>query len=470
MTKHDQAFVEALLRHKGMPISENQQALFEKFVLEERIEQAVQMIINTQKDIVESWKERSLIDDILQKHIVLPNAKVNKAYNFAFDPEGTGLQEMGDFEWSIPEGLGISFDETANTISGIPLQQGEYILTLKFRLKNHPADKPFTEKKIHLVINPDPKSLWQHLPSDETDKYWQPDQAAVALPFGDRKLVIASKRGRSHAHEGKFRDDSFGCDFNAAKGWGVIAVADGAGSAKYSRKGADIACKATVSSFREMMAGDKMAALEEAITAYLNDSSEESQKKVSVQFIEQLGKLAFTAQNKIKQEAQENGADIKDYSTTLIFALVKKYTAGYVISSFWIGDGGIGIYQDNSGEAFVMGTPDSGEFAGQTRFLTMSDTFANGAYVNRIRFKVVPDFTALLLMTDGLTDPKFQTDGNLQKNEYWRQLWQDLGGANEDGIKVNFSGTPGEAKDGLLNWLDFWSPGNHDDRTIAILY
>ena len=22
----------------------------------------------------------------------------------------------------------------------------------------------------------------------------------------------------------------------------------------------------------------------------------------------------------------------------------------------------------------------------------------------------------------------------------------------------------------LLDWLDFWSPGNHDDRTIAILY
>jgi hypothetical protein len=25
-------------------------------------------------------------------------------------------------------------------------------------------------------------------------------------------------------------------------------------------------------------------------------------------------------------------------------------------------------------------------------------------------------------------------------------------------------------KEKLLNWLDFWSPGNHDDRTIAILY
>ena len=26
------------------------------------------------------------------------------------------------------------------------------------------------------------------------------------------------------------------------------------------------------------------------------------------------------------------------------------------------------------------------------------------------------------------------------------------------------------AKDQLLNWLNFWKPGEHDDRTIAILY
>ncbi len=470
MTKHDQSFIESLLRHKGNTVRENQQALFEKFVEEEHILQAVQMIIKSQNDIVESWKERSMIDDILQKHITLPNGRVNKAYNFTFDPAALGLQEMGDFDWSIPAELGIAFDEATNTISGIPKQQGEFILSLLFRLKHHPADRAFSEKKIHLVVNPDPKSLWQYLPSDKEDKYWQPDQEAITLPFGDRKLVIASKRGRSHAHEGKFRDDSFGCDFNTEKGWGIIAVADGAGSAKYSRKGANIACKAVVNSFQELLASERITVLEEAIAAYLGDPSEDNQKKVSVQFIEQLGKLAFIAQGKIKQEAQDNGAEVKDYATTLIFALVKKYTAGYVISSFWVGDGGIGIYQDATGEAFVMGTPDSGEFAGQTRFLTMSDIFANGAYVNRIRFKVVPDFTALLLMTDGITDPKFQTDANLQKNEVWRELWQDLNGTNEDGAKVNFAGSPAEVQECLLSWLDFWSPGNHDDRTIAILY
>jgi serine/threonine protein phosphatase PrpC len=462
-------FIESLLLRKWEAVSDKKRALFESFLDEAHVGEAIDQIFNTQMFIVESWKEKSLIDDILQKHVMLPNAKVNKAYSFQFDPKALGMHEMGDYNWSIPEELGISFDGT-NTLSGMPLQQGDYILTLQFRLRTHPADKPYTEKKVQLVVNPDPKSLWQNLPSDQGDKYWQEDHAAITIPFGDRQLVIASKRGRSHAHEGRFRDDSFATAFNADNGWGIIAVADGAGSAKYARKGADIACKAAISSFHELLAGEKLAALEEAITAYLKDNSAESQKQVSTQFIEQLGKLAFSAQGKIRQEALANEAALKDYATTLIFALVKKYEAGYVISSFWVGDGGIGIYQHASGEAFVMGVPDSGEFAGQTRFLTMADIFADSAYANRIRFKVVPDFTALILMTDGITDPKFQTDANLQKGDVWRALWEDLGGNNEDGAKVDFTDTPEEVKESLLNWLDFWSPGNHDDRTIAILY
>lgn len=451
---------------KLLSVTEKQQSLFEDFLATADIQQAAAQLLYAQKFIVESWKDKSYTDDILQKHVVIPNAKVNKPYHFTFDPDALGLHEMGDHEWQIPEGLGIAFEKGA--LTGIPQQQGEFVLTLLFRLKMSPADKPFSEKKIRLIINPDPKSLWKDLPSDEADKYWQPDGAATGIPFGDRKLIIASKRGRSHAHEGKFRDDSFASSFDAATGWGIIAVADGAGSAKYSRRGSVLACNTAVDSFKAMLASDKMAALETAIAAYLNTQSAANQKVISTQFTEQLGKIAYAAQQRIRQESQEQQAELKDYATTLIFALVKKYNKGYVISSFWVGDGGIGIY--NEADVTLLGVPDSGEFAGQTRFLTMQEIFADGAYVNRIRFKVVPDFTALILMTDGITDPKFQTDANLRNITMWKELWQDLNGNNEDGCKVNFDGAPEKAREELMNWLDFWSPGNHDDRTIAILY
>ena len=161
---------------------------------------------------------------------------------------------------------------------------------------------------------------------------------------------------------------------------------------------------------------------------------------------------------------------IKDYSTTLIFTLVKQFEFGYAIASFWVGDGGVGIYNNSANELTVLGEPDSGEFAGQTRFLTMSDIFRDGAYVTRIKFKVVKDFTAIVLMTDGITDPKFQTDANLSRIEKWHELRADLGGSNPDGVKVDFTGGEADAAAALMQWMDFWSPGNHDDRTIAILY
>ena len=67
-------------------------------------------------------------------------------------------------------------------------------------------------------------------------------------------------------------------------------------------------------------------------------------------------------------------------------------------------------------------------------------------------------------MTDGVTDPKFETDANLFKIEKWDDLWIDLS------KEVDFKDDNESSADQLLKWLDFWSPGNHDDRTIAILF
>ena len=79
--------------------------------------------------------------------------------------------------------------------------------------------------------------------------------------------------------------------------------------------------------------------------------------------------------------------------------------------------------------------------------------------------RIVPVFTALFLMTDGVSDPKFETDANLKSYDKWNELWADL---KENGVELTDDNE--EAANQLLNWLDFWSPGNHDDRTIAILY
>ena len=44
-------------------------------------------------------------------------------------------------------------------------------------------------------------------------------------------------------------------------------------------------------------------------------------------------------------------------------------------------------------------------------------------------------------------------------------LWHTL---RSNGVELTDDNE--DAAGQLLQWLDFWSPGNHDDRTIAILY
>ena len=80
----------------------------------------------------------------------------------------------------------------------------------------------------------------------------------------------------------------------------------------------------------------------------------------------------------------------------------------------------------------------------------------------RIRLATFPDFTAIALMTDGVSDAKFETDASLNNPQKWRELWDDV-----HSTALTQKENPQEA---LLEWLNFWSPGNHDDRTIALLY
>ncbi|MBK9225311.1 MAG: protein phosphatase 2C domain-containing protein [Flavobacterium sp.] len=64
-------------------------------------------------------------------------------------------------------------------------------------------------------------------------------------------MVVASKRGRSHANVGSFRDDDFAFKDFENTGWSVICAADGAGSAKLSREGSKIAVTELLNFFSE---------------------------------------------------------------------------------------------------------------------------------------------------------------------------------------------------------------------------
>jgi len=463
------SYIQQLLQKNKINIEKNHQSLLGDFVKNEIIIEAYNQIKNVQQTMLDKWKEQTQIEYVKAKQIVLSNGMVNKPYEYVFDLEQLGFNEIiGDYNIETDEKNSISFSKEENKISGVPQVAGEHILLFKFRLKNDYKDKSFHPKEIKLIINPDPKSLWKNNPTPNDTEYSKPDDLSAHSCFGSKKLIIGSKRGRSHAHEAKPRDDDFESNYNKESGWGIIAIADGAGSAKYSRRGSEIACKTVIEFFKNVKK-EELQDIENVIKNFLSEETDENRKALSDLLSIQLANAALEAHKNIKKEATKREIEIRDFSTTLIFALIKKYDNKYLITSFWVGDGGIGIYNKDKNEVAVLGTPDSGEFAGQTRFLTMSEVFAGSVY-NRIKLKVVEDFTALILMTDGITDAKFQTDANLNKIEKWNELWEDLNGNNQDNVKVDFEKPIEETEKDLMNWLDFWSAGNHDDRTIAILY
>ncbi len=71
------------------------------------------------------------------------------------------------------------------------------------------------------------------------------------------------------------------------------------------------------------------------------------------------------------------------------------------------------------------GNPDSGEYAGQTRFLDQS-IIADPSFSGRISVGKWNDVSHLILMTDGVSDPLFETDNGLRSDEKWTRLLDEL--------------------------------------------
>lgn len=423
-----------------------------------------------------------IMNQINNVPIVIANGTQGKSYvsqnielpsDIAYDYEFEGLEELGLNAVKV-EG------ENVFNIQGIPNQAGDFTIILKYKYDGWIEGRPILERKISFAVNPDPRTLWKNIPTSTDVPFYKPDADCEYVKVkssennNSRKdIVAASNRGRSHAQEGKARDDHYQLCYDKNSDWYIIAVADGAGSAKYSRKGSEVACRTVIEFCREKLLN--CGEFESQIKAYVDAEDEGGARKcLGNEIYSIIGNAAFKASKAISEVASRTeDAKAKDFATTLLFTICKKFDFGWFLASFWVGDGAMCIYNKEKQLIKVLGTPDEGEFSGQTRFLTMPEIFADyTALYKRLRFSIEEDFTALLLMTDGVSDPMFGTDANLNDIDKWNELWNRLHeGFPEDGIEgVDLSDDNENAKNQLLNWLNFWKAGEHDDRTIAILY
>jgi len=283
-------------------------------------------------------------------------------------------------------------------------------------------------------VGPQPTAQWKYLPvpENEPDKHNEFDARSLTTPEG-LKLIGARVRGKKHKHEGTNCDDWF--EFAVSGPWTIIAVSDGAGSKKFSRVGAKVSCFAAVQHLAEDLQNHKINEREswsadtfkrnETTGVFAEEDLEFVQKALhkAMQVAYEAVQKAAAERNNSFDHAEILGnrrLEIRDLSATLLLAVhttVKYKEKDYsLVLTCQVGDGmTAAVYQeDRKGKIKLLGTPDSGEFAGQTDFLTSKEKLSPDNLMRKT-FPLFRPLQALMMMTDGVADDYFPPDpGMLQ--------------------------------------------------------
>ena len=263
-------------------------------------------------------------------------------------------------------------------------------------------------------------SLWQYhpVPQDEPDA--APEYKSEEKRIGTADFVAARVRGKKHKHEATNCDDWFAV---AAVGdIAVLAVSDGAGSKRFSRVGARAASEAAVGSIYEQLRtldaanaknraafalpmsdaafGEACAKLGAALHAGVLDA----RRAVLAAFHERCGQEAYT---------KHLGRDLalSDFAATLLVtvAVPVPELGEVLVLSCQVGDGitcAIDTHAPYGKAVKLLGKPDSGDFSGETDFLT-SEAMADIASLQRRTLVTRGAYDLILTMTDGVADDYF---------------------------------------------------------------
>lgn len=381
----------------------------------------------------------------------LPNCRAGVPYAATISgTDGAGVA-LVICDMAIPAELGLAFDPGTQQVTGTPATDGDFHLPLQWRYAD---GSEMHAASCHLIANPDPKSLWKVIEPAAGQPYATSHSSSQSLAAGSHRLIAASRRGRSHEHAGLFRDDDFFIAHDENSGWSMMLVADGAGSAPSSREGARLAVHCAGEYMQAQLAGDFGMHLALVLEDWAGDGAQGAGRECHY-FFHQAAALAVGA---IEQEAQRAGLPVRDFATTLLAVASRKIGDEVFVASFWMGDGAIAVYGPR-GTVRLMGAPDGGEYAGQTRFLDRAALSAD-SFGARVRIGRFAGTDAIVAMTDGVSDPFFESDNGLADAVRWDALWDELAPLLEQDV----------ADRAVLEWLHFFKPGHHDDRTIAVLW
>ncbi|HEY9250955.1 MAG TPA: PP2C family serine/threonine-protein phosphatase, partial [Rariglobus sp.] len=362
-----------------------------------------------------------------------------------------------------PAGVDLEVDPETREIVGLFAEAGDIKLDVEYRFEDEPTNV-VRSSTMTLVVNPDPRLMWKDIPSNESEPFWKPDRDCARHEAEGARLIAASQRGRSHAHKGTCRDDDF--FIGTSNGWRIGIVADGAGSAKFSRRGAQLAVSEAGKFLTDKLTKDSELLATAQAVADGNAEAKEKLRRELYSFVGHAAHMALKALENETEAAATPAIELRDLNTTLLIAVSRPMGDHTVVGTWTVGDGAVGILS-GGGCVDLGGVPDGGEFSGGTRFLAHAYVEPQ-ELLNRTRAFALEGVEAIVLMTDGVSDPMFKNDRALESREAWDGLLSKIGDEAQFDIR-----TP-ELEEGVeervLDWLNFWVTGEHDDRTLAFIW
>lgn len=279
-------------------------------------------------------------------------------------------------------------------------------------------------------------------PIESTTSHWrvvEPTNPSDSVPHEEHlrvsgnhgwALIGASRRGKSHAHDGTYREDAF--EVEVVNGWHIVAVADGLGSCSLSRVGSAAAVKGAVAgvaaALPDLSRDNADAGLRAALKAGLEKGLAE-----------------------VVAESERCEVALRELSTTLLLLLHRVEGASHTVAAAQVGDGLLAAWQSD-GSVLPLAEGLQGEYGAQVVPLTGKGAVERAlGQAQLFRFESEPRL--LLAMTDGVADDFFPPEEHLPKLlEHLLPVCR-----RED------------ADAALLELLRYEKRGSFDDRTLVML-
>lgn len=339
----------------------------------------------------------------------------------------------------------LHFDSESLSISGTPTK------SRIFWIKIETKDKIL---QLQCYINNNPQLMWKIIPSDELVKR---DKEYKAFISSNIDVIAVSHRGRSHAKDGKYRDDDY--YINIVDGCTVSIVADGAGSAPKSSTGSKVFCINAGEHLSGLIKSNKDELLEiiKEISEQSDDTPSDIRLKKCLYGI--FPAAALYGRQILYNIAKQEDVLPKQYHTTALLSITMPLdNNGYFCAAFQIGDGITAVIDGD--DIKLLSKVDSGDFPGETVFVTSKNVFDNATELyERIKWCICKNKPTILSMTDGITDSYFKESMKVDDISLWRKFLSEI--QNDDG---EFK----PVKE-ICDWLNYYVPQEHDDRTMTIV-